>query len=157
MNKLIETICDLGFIQKQENVFELDLPIINFSSNQNLKIFLYKNNNNFYFCDNGDIVESFDCLNININNALKNIEEILNKYNCFLNQSKITKKIEFANFKNDLSDLLYAIIEVELMYKNGGVMVYVNGNALTKADGNPVLHAIKTKSQFHSSISSLGL
>ena len=118
MNNLIELILNLGFKQIAENVFELNLPITNYSTNTNLKIFLYKKNNIFYFCDNGDIVEEFDCVNINFDKALKNIENKLKEYNCYLIESKITKEINLNNFEKDLTNFIYAIIEVDLIYKN---------------------------------------
>lgn len=118
MNNLIELISNTGFKQIAENVFELNLPINNFSTNTNLKIFLYKKNNKFYFCDNGDIVEEFDCVNINTDKALIKIENKLKEYNCYLIESKITKEVNLNNFEKDLTSFIYSIIEVDLIYKN---------------------------------------
>lgn len=116
-NNIVNLLTSLGFTKMLENLYTLTLPNPN-AANQSTQVFVYEENKKFFMCDNGDLVEEFDAVNIDLDKALQEIENILNGFNCYLNESKIVKEIEITNIRKELKSFLHALTQVNLLYKN---------------------------------------
>ena len=87
-NNIIDILTSLGFTKMLDNLYSLTLQNQNFAT-ELTQIFVYEENEKFFICDNGDLVEEFDCVNVDLDKALQEIENILTGFNCYLNESKI--------------------------------------------------------------------
>ena len=117
-NNIVSNLVTLGFTKMLDNLYTLSLPNVLNATNQNIQVFVYEEDEKFYLSDNGDLVEEFDTVNINLDKALIEIENILNGFNCKLSESKIVKEIDISNIKKELKSFLHAITQVDLLYKN---------------------------------------
>ena len=114
INKLVE----LGFERRMETLWSKFSDYTLFTTLNQYEIFAYYENGNFYFSDNGDLVETFDAPDIDIEFMDKKIKYEIKKYGCYLNSSKIVKEIRVQNIERDLKYFTHAVNSVDNMYKN---------------------------------------
>ena len=80
--------------------------------------FAYYEDGDYYFSNNGDLVEEFDAPNIIIDLMLDEIRKSISKFGCVLNVSNIVKKIDLNNIEEDYNQFLLAVKAVDNLYKN---------------------------------------
>lgn len=102
----------LGFEQKLETLFSLTIDEKYFASKTTMQVFAYFENGNYYFSDNGDMVESFDAPDIDIDFVFEKIQNMIAKHGCSLHVSKIVKTFTSVTLENDFKNFIFALQKV---------------------------------------------
>lgn len=110
-------LLSLGFEQKLETLFSVIVEDKLFATLNKWEVFAYFEDGKYYFSNKGDLVESFDAPDIDIDFMIERIKEEIAKFGCFLNVSKIVKEINLETLENDLDDFVSAVYRVDQMYK----------------------------------------
>jgi len=118
MDKLFEQkLNDLGFKKELENIYSFVIDEKLFTTGKDWLLFIYFENDNYYLSNNGDLVENFDAPDIDIMYALKEIKDIISKFGCYLDVSRIVKIISISNFENEIENFISAVNAVDNLYK----------------------------------------
>ena len=118
MNKYFkEKLVALGFKETVEDLFSMVTDIKLFSTYTHLQVFACFKDGKCYLKDNGDIVESFDAPDIDIEYMLGEIASKLKEYGCELSVSNIVKETDINSLEKDLKSFIQAVKIVDQMYK----------------------------------------
>lgn len=113
-----KNLLSLGFEQKIDTLFSIVIDEKLFATSNKWEVFAYFENGKYYFSNNGELVESFDAPDVDIEFMLKEIKREIEPFGCILNVSKIVKEIDLDNLENDLEKFVCAVYRVDQMYKN---------------------------------------
>lgn len=118
MDKAIEKkLIFLGFKKEIDNLYSLVIKDKLYTTNNMWELFIYFEKDNYYLSNNGDLVENFDAPDIDIMYALKEIKDIISKFGCYLDVSRIVKVIDISNLENEIDNFTGAVNAVDNLYK----------------------------------------
>lgn len=114
----VDSLISLGFERKLETLYCLVIDDELFATKSKWLAFAYYEDGNYYFSNNGDLVEEFDAPNIVLEIMLDEIRKKIFEFGCVLNVSNIVKKIDLNNIEDDYNQFLLAVKAVDNLYKN---------------------------------------
>lgn len=118
MDKLfIEKIYQLGFEKGLDNLYYFINEESLFSTKTPWFTFVFLEDNKYFLSDSGELIETFDAPDIDLDSELEYIKNEISNFGCRLDVSKITKEIDINNFESELENFTKAVLAVDNHYK----------------------------------------
>lgn len=116
---LIKQLEELSFEKRIDTLYSLVINKKLYAlSNSGWEVFFYYENDKFYLSNNGDLVETFDAPDIDIEYMIQEIEKELKNYGCYLISSRIVKEVRLDKLVEELEQFISAIERIDQMYKD---------------------------------------